>query len=249
MSGVSFAADAGEFTGLIGPNGCGKTTLLRTISGILPAYSGEVLVNGKDIKKTGKAQLAKIMACLSQDIAVDFSFTVGQVVMMGRYPHLSRIARESAEDIAIVRNSMALADVLDLADRPITEISAGQRQRAFVAMCLAQQPRILLLDEATSHLDIAHQLSILDLVKDLNRRSSLTVVAVFHDLNLAAEYCDRIIVLKEGCIQAFGRPVEVLTADMIRSVYDAEVLTQKNPISSKPHIVITAQANRQGEKD
>ncbi len=135
---------------------------------------------------------------------------------------------------------MALADVADIADRFMTEISGGERQRAFIAMCLAQEPQILLLDEPTSHLDVGHQLSLLDLVRRLNRRNGMTVVAVFHDLNLAAEYCDRLLLLHQGRTEALGSPEEVLTAEIIQRVYQAKVLTEPNQVSGKPHIVISA---------
>ena len=139
---------------------------------------------------------------------------------------------------------MALADVAHLADRPITEISGGERQRAFIAMCLAQEPKVFLLDEPTSHLDVGHQLAILDLIRSLNRDSGMTVVAVFHDLNLAAEYCDRLLVLENGRVEALGPPCDVLTAEMVRRVYNANVAAERNPVSGRPHIVISAGMNR-----
>jgi len=140
--------------------------------------------------------------------------------------------------LAIVERAMDLANVLHIADRPITEISGGERQRAFIAMCLAQEPQVLLLDEPTSHLDIGHQLSILDLTRNLNRQTRMTVVAVFHDLNLAAEYCDRLVLLDRGRVVAAGTPVNVLTAEMILGVYGVSVLVGRNPLSGGPHIVL-----------
>ena len=144
---------------------------------------------------------------------------------MGRSPHLPRFGRETERDLAIVERAMDLANVSHIADRPITEISGGERQRAFIAMCLAQEPQVLLLDEPTSHLDIGHQLSILNLIRNLNRQTRMTVVAVFHDLNLAAEYCDRLVLLDQGRIVAAGTPVDVLTTEMILNVYGVERLS------------------------
>ena len=159
---------------------------------------------------------------------------------MGRSPHLPRFGRETERDLAIIERAMDLANVSHIADRPITEISGGERQRAFIAMCLAQEPQVLLLDEPTSHLDIGHQLSILNLIRNLNRQTRMTVVAVFHDLNLAAEYCDRLVLLDQGRVVAAGTPVDVLTTEMILNVYGVSVLVGRNPVSDGPHIVLAA---------
>ncbi|MGO8705347.1 MAG: ABC transporter ATP-binding protein [Candidatus Brocadiia bacterium] len=237
---VTMRVAEGEFVGLIGPNGSGKTTLLRVISGVLAPSEGEVLLRDAPLRTIGKRRLAQMMACLPQELASDLAFTVREIVLMGRSPHLSRIGRETRQDSEAAEKAMALADIADIADRFMTEISGGERQRAFIAMCLAQEPQILLLDEPTSHLDVGHQLSLLDLVKRLNRRTGMTVVAVFHDLNLASEYCDRLLLLHQGRAEALGSPQEVLTAEIIRRVYQAKVLTEPNLVSGKPHIVISA---------
>lgn len=240
---VSMKARTGRFIGLIGPNGSGKTTLLRVISGVLVPNVGQVLLQGTRLEKIGRRNLAKTMACLTQDPSLVLSFTVREIILMGRSPHLPKIGRETTRDFEIAKNAMELADVSHLAERLITEISGGERQRALIAMCLAQEPKILLLDEPTNHLDIAHQLSALDLIRKLNLQTGMTIVAVFHDLNLAAEYCDKLLVLKRGRVEAFGSPEDVLTADMILKVYGAKVQTLQNPVSNKPHIVLTADMN------
>ena len=237
---VSAEVKSGEFLGLIGPNGCGKTTLLRIISGVLAPQSGQVLLNGADVRSIPRPQLAKIMACLSQSLALDFAFTVREVTLLGREPHLPRLGYQTPHDREVCDRAMALADVSHLADRPVTEISGGERQRAFIAMCLAQEPQILLLDEPTSHLDIGHQLLVLELIRNWNRSTGTTVVAVLHDLNLAAEYCDRLLVLDKGVVEALGSAAEILTADMIYRVYGAKVATEPNPISRKPHVILAA---------
>lgn len=243
LHGVGFDIAPGEFVGLIGPNGCGKTTLLRVISGVLPISAGQVSVRGNDVREIGRRQLARIMACLLQNLSLDLAFTVCDVVMMGRSPHLPRLGAETEKDFEVVRQAMCLCDVSHLAERPITEISGGERQRVLIAMCLAQEPKTLLLDEPTNHLDIGHQLSILDLIARLNRQTGVTVVAVFHDLNLAAEYCQRLLVLDQGRVASLGTPAEVLTAEMISKVYGATVLVQRNPLSGKPHVVLAAGMN------
>lgn len=240
LSDVNMDVEAGDFVGLIGPNGSGKTTLLRVISKVLKPFKGHVLLNEEDIVTVSRSVLARSMAFLTQEISLNLPFTVRQMTLMGRFPYLSQYGKESDEDIAIAEDAMKLADVLPLADRFITEVSGGERQRALIAMCLAQQPDILLLDEPTNHLDIGHQLAVLDLIRKLNRQTNMTVVAVFHDLNIASEYCDKIMVLDEGQVAEFGTPKEVLTSEMILKVYRAKVVTQVNPVSHKPHIVIAA---------
>jgi len=245
LHGVAMAAARGEFVGLIGPNGSGKTTLLRVMSGVLRPSDGTVRLKGADLRGIRWRALARTMACLSQEIALDLPFAVREVVLMGRSPHLSQLGGETREDLEVAERCMALADVSQIADRPITEISGGERQRAFIAMCLAQEPEILVLDEPTSHLDIGHQLSVLNLVRKLNRDGGVTVIAVFHDLNLAAEYCDRVLLLNGGRVEAWGAPADVITAAMIGKVYGAKVLTEPNPVSGRPHVVLFARAGRE----
>ena len=240
---VTMHVAPGEFVGLIGPNGCGKTTLLRVLSGVLPVMSGQVLVGGADLRRLGRRELARIMACLMQDLSLEVPFSVREVAMMGRSPHLTRLGRQTRRDRDIVARALALADVEHLADRPVTEISGGERQRAFIAMCLAQEPQLLLLDEPTNHLDVGHQLSLLDLIRRLNHDTDMTVVAVFHDLNLSAEYCDRLLMLDRGRVEAFGGPGDVLTIGRLRRVYRTNVMIEPNPHSGKPHVVIAAGMN------
>jgi iron complex transport system ATP-binding protein len=240
LQNVAVSIAAGEFVGLIGPNGSGKTTLLRVISGVLPARQGEVWLGGQELREMGRREVAKIVTHLLQDHALGLAFSVREVVLMGRSPHLARFGGETERDLAIVERAMELANVSHIADRPITEISGGERQRAFIAMCLAQEPQMLLLDEPTNHLDIGHQLSVLNLIRNLNRQTRMTVVAVFHDLNLAAEYCDRLVLLDQGQVVAAGTPADVLTTEMILNAYGAKVFIGRNPVSGGPHIVLAA---------
>ena len=179
---ITLAIAPGEFLGLLGPNGCGKTTLLRALRGGLRPRQGCVRLDGRDVHAIDKSSLAQTIAYLPQDLTIELDFTVYELALMGRSPHLGRFARESEEDRRVAEGAMQRADVEWLAGRPITALSGGERQRSLIAMCLAQQPKILLLDKPTNHLDLAHQLSILNLIAGLNRQQGLTVVAVFHDL-------------------------------------------------------------------
>ena len=239
---VTFAVVGGEFLGVLGPNGCGKTTLLRAMRGTLKPRQGCVRLGDRDVQTIDKRSFARTMAYLPQDLVIGLDFTVRELALMGRSPHLSRFVRESNEDRRVAEQAMELADVLHLAERPVTALSGGERQRTLIAMCLAQQPKILLLDEPTNHLDLAHQLSILDLIARLNCATGLAVVAVFHDLNLAAEYCSRLVLLKTGCVAAMGTPAEVVTEEAIRRVYGVDVAVQPNGLSQRPHGVLTAGA-------
>ena len=240
LDGVTLKVTEGEFVGVIGPNGSGKTTLLRVISGVLPPVKGEVLLRGVSLGTIDRRTVAKTIAFLPQDLALEFSFTAREVISMGRYAHLPRFGGESREDSEVTQRAMQLTGVEPLADRVVTELSGGERQKVFIAMCLAQQPELLILDEPTNHLDIGHQLSALDLIRGQNRATKMTVISVFHDLNLAAEYCDRLIVLDGGRVDTLGPPDEVITSEMISRVYGVKVTTQRNPLSNKPHVIISA---------
>jgi iron complex transport system ATP-binding protein len=239
---VTLAVAAGDFLGVLGPNGCGKTTLLRAMRGTLKPSQGCVRLGDRDVRTLDKRSLARTMAYLPQDLVIELDFTVRELALMGRSPHLSRFVRESDEDRRVAEEAMQLADVPHLADRPVTALSGGERQRALIAMCLAQQPKILLLDEPTNHLDLAHQLSILDLIARLNRDAGLAVVAVFHDLNLAARYCGRLVLLESGRVAEMGAPAKVITEEAIRRVYGVHVTVLSNGVSQPPHVVLTAGA-------
>ncbi len=183
---VSFIAEKGECIGIIGPNGSGKSTLLKTLSKILKPSSGKVVLCDKELERYSAKELAKNMAVVPQDTNIDFDFTCLEVVLMGRNPHMKRFELEGKKDMDIARESMVLTNTWHLRERPLTEISGGERQRVIIARALAQEPSVLLLDEPVSHLDINHQIEILDLVERLKKERGLVVIVVLHDLNLAA---------------------------------------------------------------
>ncbi|MDQ7779396.1 MAG: ABC transporter ATP-binding protein [Planctomycetota bacterium] len=235
---VSLAVSAGEFVGLVGPNGCGKTTLLRAATGIIPCTRGRVLVNGTDVRALSSRELARRIAVVSQEVQMDLAFSVEEVAMMGRTPHLTLAGRRNAHDAEVVARALDLVDVKHLADRPVRELSLGERQRVFIAMALAQEAGLFLLDEPTTHLDIGHQVSALDIFRKLNREREMTVVAVLHDLNLASMYCDRVVLLSEGRIRAAGTPHEVLTYQNIEAVYKTVVVVREEPVTGRPHVFL-----------
>jgi len=238
VHGVSLSVRAGEMLGIIGPNGSGKTTLLRTASGILQPFGGTVLLEGEDLHRMTTSDVARRLAFVAQDILVDFSFTVREIVMMGRTPHLGRLGWETRRDLDAAERATKFLDVNHIANRPITEISGGERQRVFIAMALAQEPKLLLLDEPTSHLDINHQVGIMDLIRRMNDEEGVSVLLVSHDLNLAAEYCDRLVLLGKGSIVMTGTPEEVLTEENIKEVYSTSVRLERNPATGRPHVML-----------
>lgn len=240
LDGLTFSVAGGSFTGIIGPNGSGKSTLLKSLSRVLKPVRGSVFLDNEDLYRLDTRKAAKKMAVVPQETTVNFSFTVKDIVLMGRSPHLGRFQSEGEKDFEAARQAMEMTDTLHLADRLITAVSGGERQRVIIAKALTQEPRIILLDEPTSHLDINHQVEILNLLKRLNRENNMTIIAVFHDLNLASQYCDSLILMKSGSIFTVGEPAEALTADNIKEVYGASVLVGKHPVTGRPSIILLA---------
>jgi len=235
---VSFSLKRGEFLGILGPNGSGKSTLLKVVSRIITPMSGETFFEDKNIFDLTPREAAQRIAFVSQDTIINFPFTVWEIVLMGRIPFIGRLKLETKKDFAIAKDALIRTNSLKLVNRNINELSAGERQRVIIAKALCQKPILLFLDEPTAHLDIGYQTQILDLLKGLNRQTNLTIVVVLHDLNLASEYCDRLILLNEGRIFRDGVPDKVLTYQNIETVYNTTVVVNKNPISSKPYITL-----------
>jgi iron complex transport system ATP-binding protein len=234
---VSLAVPAGDFVGLVGPNGCGKTTLLRAATRIIPCTRGRVLVDGTDVRALSPRELARRIAVVSQEVQMDLAFSAEEVAMMGRTPHLTFGGRQKAHDAEIVARALDLADVNNLAGRPVRELSLGERQRVFIAMALAQEAGLFLLDEPTTHLDIGHQISALDIFRKLNRERGMTVIAVLHDLNLAARYADRVALLVGGDLKAVGAPRDVLTPETISNAYCLPVQVVEHPFKDAPLVL------------
>ena len=238
LKNTNLEVKSGELLGIIGPNGSGKTTLLRAISRTLKPQKGKVLFKEKNISQMGYKELAQRIAVVSQASSVS-ELNVEEYVLLGRIPYRGRFQfLETKFDEEIARRAMDLTDTLQFSNRPINELSGGETQRVVIARAIAQEPELLLLDEPTTHLDIGHQIEILDLIKELNKKEGLTVISVFHDLNLASEYCDRLILLKDGEVYRIGTPVEVLTYQIIEEVYNTLVVVQENPVSERPLVCL-----------
>ena len=238
LNNITFKVSSGEFLGILGPNGSGKTTLLKSISRVLEPLKGTILLDASNIYEMKSVDVAKQMAVVPQITPMTFDFTTLEVVLMGRHPHMpSRFKMETKEDVAVAKRSMELTNTWKFADRPVTELSGGERQRVIIARALTQEPQVLLLDEPTTHLDIGNQLEIMDLIKDLCETKKLLIVAVFHDFNLAARYCDSIILLKKGKIVAAGKADETLTSENIKEVFGVDTLVKRHPVTGSLHVI------------
>jgi iron complex transport system ATP-binding protein len=237
LRGIDLDVARGELCALVGPNGCGKTTLIRVISGILPPQSGTVLLDGVDRRRAGAAATARHIAVVAQGAALPERFTAFEVALMGRTPHLRLMQSESRHDVDVVRAAMERADCWQLRARYVEELSGGERQRVIIARALAQEPELLLLDEPTSHLDIQHQVEAFQLVLELCREQGLAALAVVHDLTLAAMFADRIAMLSRGTITAAGAPEDVLQPHIIEQVYGTAVRVLAHPTTGRPIVV------------
>jgi len=236
IKGISLEVNTGDLMGIIGPNGSGKTTLLRLITRVLALRRGRIYFQGQDASQMNLKEFCRQVAFVTQDISTNFPFTVMETVLMGRIPHLKRLQFEARKDMEIAEAALLETSTINLKDKRIDELSAGERQRVIIARALAQEPVLLFLDEPTAHLDIGHQIQILDLLKKLNRCNDLTIVMVLHDLNLASAYCNRIALLDKGSVFKEGSPDDVLTYQNIEIVYKTVVLVDKNKITGKPNI-------------
>jgi ABC-type cobalamin/Fe3+-siderophores transport system ATPase subunit len=237
LKNISFMLDRGQILGVIGPNGTGKSTLIRALGGTIPLRSGRVLLDGQDLSHMKDRERALHMAFVPQAVQMPPAFTAWETVLLGRTPHLNWLGQASEEDEAIASQAMRRTNTLDLAQRRVGELSGGEQQRLLLARALAQATPILIMDEPTSHLDLQYQLSLLDMVQSLAREDGISVLAALHDLNLVARYADQVALLIDGQLEAFGKPREVLTPTLLSRAY--HVPLQVLPIGAHGIPVIT----------
>ena len=249
LQGITFRVSQGDLVGLIGPNGSGKTTLLKTISRSLFPKCGRVLLQEKDLLSLSSRELAQRLGVVGQEEETDFPFRVWEVVLMGRFPHLVRFREETRLDKEKAWKALELTRISHLAERLITELSGGEKQKVLLARALAQEPEILLLDEPTSHLDISHQIELLDLINHLRYTQRLTVIMSLHDINLASQYCDCLILLHEGKIFSLGAPEEVLTQESMQKVFGSQVWVTFHPAHGRPQILLLPRLSAAGGMD
>jgi len=240
LRGVSLAVAPGEVLGLVGPNGSGKTTLIRAVMGAIKPVAGEVRVLGADVAALSQRERALRAAVVPQEPQLPGAFTALEIVLMGRTPHLRLLQSEGAADLAAVELAMRATKTWDFADRPIGELSGGERQRVVVARALAQETPLLLLDEPTAHLDLGHQAAVLELVRHTCREGRRGVLAVVHDLTMAARYCDRLALLAAGAVAACGPPEDVLHAGILSRIYGAPVDVFPHPRTGRPVVAPSA---------
>ena len=241
---VNMKAMPGQILGLVGPNGSGKSTLIKGMARVIGTLSGRILIDSRDIRTIKRDELARLVATVPQNPALPAAFTAFELVLMGRTPHLGLLRYEGGDDFAIAWEAMQATHTQTLAERRVSELSGGERQRLVIARALTQQPGVILLDEPTANLDINHQVEILNLVRNLCFEQSLTVVVALHDLNLAAQYCDWMVMLDGGKVYAEGTPPDILTAANIKKVYGADVYVYPHPVNKLPTTLITAGGNR-----
>jgi iron complex transport system ATP-binding protein len=242
---IDLEAEPGEVVGLLGPNGAGKSTLVKVLAGVLGPYRGSVRVLGDELSGLARRELARRLAVVPQESASDVPFTALETALLGRHPHLAGLAFESDRDVELARAALARVGASGLAHRPLAELSSGERQRVVVARALAQDTPVLLLDEPTSFLDLRYQVELFDLLRELAREGR-AVVAVLHDLNLAAEYCDRVALVADGRVVAAGATAEVLTYAHLTHVYGTEVYVDVNDLTGS--LVVTPLSARARER-
>lgn len=238
LTGLNLSVSQGELVAVIGPNGSGKSTLLKLISGVLRPGHGKIQLGGLDPNRAKRCLVARKVAVVPQQFHMPFAFTVEEVVMLGRTPFLRMLSDGSKQDMEAVRNAIEATGAASLKKRYFNELSGGERQKVVLSMALAQQTELLLLDEPTAHLDISHQVEILQLLVELNRQQGITVIAAIHDLNLAAMYFHRLVLLHQARVIADGTPTQVLTPELIGRAYSARVHVSQHPLTDVPYIMV-----------
>ena len=236
LRGINLTLNPGEIVGILGPNGSGKSTLLKIMDGMLIPQKGEISVKNAPLRSLKRSAFAREVAMVAQENHFRFSFTALEVVLMGRFPHLKRLQFEGQRDTEIAFSSLRATEAVEFAGRSIHDLSEGEKQRIFIARALAQEPNLILLDEPTSFLDLKFKRDIFRLISSLSAEKGLSVVLVSHDIDLVAQYCHRVVVLKRGNIYATGEPSKVITASNIEAVYGCPVIVDTHPLSGRPRV-------------
>lgn len=234
---IHLSFSSGEFIAIIGPNGAGKSTMIKAIDGILPTASSMIYLNNRSIKHFNRRELAQNIAYLAQESSFTFNYSIREVVLMGRFPYLKGVLVYSAEDLQIVSDMMQLMEIEHFADRGFNDLSGGEKQRVLIASALAQRPNIILLDEPTNALDLYHQIAIFQILKKLQQEQQLTIVVVTHDINLAAQFCERIILMHNGQIIRDDKPKNVLQFQLLQETFGVEVYIDINPLTKSLYIL------------
>jgi len=241
---ITLKATPGELIGLIGPNGSGKSTIIKALSRVIQPLSGRILLDGKDVTRIPQRELARLVGVVPQMPLLPSTFTAFEIVLMGRNPHLGLLQAESQHDWAIAWQAMEKTATQSLASRRVDELSGGEIQCLLIARVLVQETKVILLDEPTANLDIGRQVEIFGLIKNLCVENNLTVLAALHDLNLAAQYCNRLFLINERRVYAEGTPAEVITERNIKEVYGAENCVYTHPINGLPTVLLSASQNK-----
>jgi iron complex transport system ATP-binding protein len=238
LNNITFSVSKGDFFIIIGPNGSGKTTLMKVLSGILKPQNGQLEIIGRSIDNYTRKNLAQTVAFVPQTIPVDFPFTVTEIVLMGRSPYLGMLGLEQEIDLEIAQQAITFTGIEHLAHRKLDQLSGGEQQRVFIARAICQQPQVILLDEPTSSLDLAHQVRLMDLMERLKTDKGVTIVMVSHDVNLAAMYGNRLLLLNQGQIMRLGTPEEVLTFQTLEETYGCKLLVDESPLGEIPRVTL-----------
>lgn len=246
INGMEFTVRQGEIVGVIGPNGSGKSSLLKLLTKLVRPQEGTILLFGAELGALSRESISRQVAYMPQDLSYDFPFSVLDMVLMGRFPYRPRglwnlVGWEREEDLVIAEEAMVQTDVTHLANRMIATISAGERQRVLLARALAQVPRVLMLDEPTAHLDLNHQLDVCRILHRVHEQLQMTVLLVSHDINLASQYCDRILVMKQGTVVCIGPPRDVIHPQVLTEVYGCQVLVDAHPDTGLPRVSLPSQ--------
>ncbi len=229
LNNINLTINNGDFVGIVGPNGCGKSTLINIICRVLNFNLGRIVLDSKELKTISQLELARAIAVVPQESFFEFDFTALEIVLMGRLPYLSRFQLEGPGDRELAETAMKLTKCWGFRDKYINQLSGGEKQRVIVARALIQATNYLLLDEPTSHLDLNFQFEILDVISNLNKNKKVTIISVFHDINLASKYCNRLVIMKAGRIIADGRPEEVINLKNLTKIYDFNIILKKHP--------------------